>query len=114
MMTVLAGLAEFERELIRARTSAGRDSAKAKGVRFGRKPKLSAHQRAHALELLDGGRSQAEVGRIFGVDQATDEAYTKLFDAIHRLSAELSKTDSSESSSKMDSVRSGHKELERP
>jgi Resolvase, N terminal domain len=39
MMTVLAGLAEFERELIRARTSAGRDSAKAKGVRFGRKPK---------------------------------------------------------------------------
>ena len=43
-----------------------------------------------------------------------DEVYTKLFDAIHRLSAELSKTDSSESSSKMDSVRNGHKELERP
>ena len=47
-MTVLAGLAEFERELIRARTSAGRDSAKAKGVRFGRKPKLSAPARACA------------------------------------------------------------------
>ncbi len=71
MMTVLGGLAEFERELIRARTSAGRERARAKGIRFGRKPKLNAHQRAHALELLDGGKSQAEVGRILGVDQAT-------------------------------------------
>jgi len=71
MMTVLAGLAEFERELIRARTSAGRERAKAKGIRFGRRPKLNAHQRAHALDLLDGGKSQAEVGRILGVDQAT-------------------------------------------
>ena len=78
MMTVLGGLAEFERELIRARTSAGRERAKAKGIRFGRKPKLNAHQRAHALELLDGdpehgvlGKSQAEVARVLGVDQST-------------------------------------------
>ena len=71
MMTILGGLAEFERELIRARTSAGRERAKAKGIRFGRKPKLTAHQRAHALELLDADKSQAEVGRILGVDQAT-------------------------------------------
>jgi DNA invertase Pin-like site-specific DNA recombinase len=71
MMTVLGGLAEFERELIRARTSAGRKRAKAKGIRFGRRPKLNGHQRAHALDLLDSGKSQAEVGRILGVDQAT-------------------------------------------
>jgi len=45
MMTVLAGLAEFERELIVARTGEGRTRAVAKGVKFGRKPKLSAYQR---------------------------------------------------------------------
>jgi DNA invertase Pin-like site-specific DNA recombinase len=57
--------------MIRTRTSAGRERAKANGIRFGRKPKLSAHQRAYALEQLDAGKSQAEVGRIVGVDQAT-------------------------------------------
>jgi len=38
MPTVLGGLAEFERELIRARTGEGRERAKARGVKFGRKP----------------------------------------------------------------------------
>src|SRR6478735_4936540 len=45
MLTVLGGLAEFERELIRARTGDGRQRAKARGVHLGRKPKLTAHQR---------------------------------------------------------------------
>jgi DNA invertase Pin-like site-specific DNA recombinase len=36
MLTVLGGLAEFERELIRARTGEGRKRAQARGVRFGR------------------------------------------------------------------------------
>jgi DNA invertase Pin-like site-specific DNA recombinase len=40
MLTVLGGLAEFERELIRARTGEGRERAKARGVKMGRKPKL--------------------------------------------------------------------------
>ena len=62
---------EFERELIRARTSAGRDRAKAQGVRFGRKPKLTAHQRAHALKLLDAGEPQSAVAKVLGVDQST-------------------------------------------
>src|SRR6202049_4900692 len=44
MLTVLGGLAEFERELIRARTDEGRKRAQARGVRFGRKLKLTAHQ----------------------------------------------------------------------
>ena len=44
MLTVLAGLAEFERELIRARTGEGRERAKAQGVKMGRKPKLTLHQ----------------------------------------------------------------------
>jgi DNA invertase Pin-like site-specific DNA recombinase len=45
MLTVLGGLAEFERELIRARTGEGRARAVARGVKMGRKPKLTPHQR---------------------------------------------------------------------
>jgi DNA invertase Pin-like site-specific DNA recombinase len=44
MLTVLGGLAEFERHLILARTDEGRKRAQARGVRFGRKLKLTAHQ----------------------------------------------------------------------
>jgi len=48
MLTVLGGLAEFERELILARTSDGRARAKARGVRFGRPSALTAHHTATA------------------------------------------------------------------
>jgi DNA invertase Pin-like site-specific DNA recombinase len=44
MITILAGLATFERHLIRARTDEGRKCAQARGVGFGRKPKLTPHQ----------------------------------------------------------------------
>jgi DNA invertase Pin-like site-specific DNA recombinase len=50
MLTVLGGLAEFERELIRARTGEGRERAKAKGVKMGRKPKLTDHQKREAIK----------------------------------------------------------------
>jgi DNA invertase Pin-like site-specific DNA recombinase len=54
MLTVLGGLAEFERELIRARTGEGRTRAKARGVKLGRKPKLTPHQQREALVLQPG------------------------------------------------------------
>jgi DNA invertase Pin-like site-specific DNA recombinase len=67
-LTVLAGLAEFERELIRARTSEGRERAKARGVRLGRKPKLTDHQRKEALRRRDRGEeSLADIGRSYNV-----------------------------------------------
>ena len=71
MLTVLGGLAEFERELIRARTGEGRKRAKAHGVRFGRPSALTPHQRAEALQRLGNGEAQAEVARSFNVSQAT-------------------------------------------
>ena len=71
MLTVLGGLAEFERELILARTSDGRDRAKAKGVKFGRKPSLTGHQRDEALGRLANGEAQADVARSYNVSQAT-------------------------------------------
>ena len=53
MLTVLGGLAEFERDLIRARTSEGRERAKARGVKLGRKPKLTPHQQREAACCMD-------------------------------------------------------------
>jgi DNA invertase Pin-like site-specific DNA recombinase len=71
MLTVLGGLAEFERELILARTGDGRARAKARGVRFGRPPSLTAHQRQEALQRLAEGVAQADLARSYGVSQAT-------------------------------------------
>jgi len=71
MLTVLGGLAEFERELIRARTADGRNRAKARGVRFGRPRKLTVHQRQEALQRLAEDAVQADLARSYGVSQAT-------------------------------------------
>jgi len=58
MLTVLGGLAEFERELIRARTGEGRKRAKANGVKFGRPAALTPHQRQEAIQKLASGEAQ--------------------------------------------------------
>jgi DNA invertase Pin-like site-specific DNA recombinase len=72
MLTVLGGLAEFERELIRARTSDGRERAKARGVHMGRPPALNRHQREDALQALDQGTAtQADLARRYNVSQST-------------------------------------------
>jgi DNA invertase Pin-like site-specific DNA recombinase len=72
MVTVLGGLAEFEGELIRARTGEGRKRAKERGVHMGRPPKLTTHQKRDALKALaDGTASQADLARRFNVSQAT-------------------------------------------
>jgi DNA invertase Pin-like site-specific DNA recombinase len=63
MLTVLGGLAEFERHLILGRTAEGRDRAKARGVRFGRKLKLTPYQRAEARERRARGESLVEPSR---------------------------------------------------
>jgi DNA invertase Pin-like site-specific DNA recombinase len=67
MLTVLGGLAEFELELIRARTGDGRQRAKAAGVRLGRPPKLSAEQRHEMRERRRNGETQAAIARSYGV-----------------------------------------------
>ena len=71
MTTVLGGLAEFERELIRARTGEGRKRAQERGVRFGRPRKLTTHQRTEALQRLATGETQADIARSYAVDPAT-------------------------------------------
>jgi DNA invertase Pin-like site-specific DNA recombinase len=71
MLTILGGLAEFERELIRNRTGEGRERAKERGVRFGRPCKMTAHQRREALQRLAAGETMADVARTYNVDATT-------------------------------------------
>lgn len=72
ILTVLGGLAEFERELIRARTGEGRERAKARGQHMGRPPRLTPHQQAEARKALsDGAATQADLARRFAVSQST-------------------------------------------
>jgi DNA invertase Pin-like site-specific DNA recombinase len=68
MLTVLGGPAEFERELISARIGEGRARAKARGVKLGRKPKLTPHQKREALERRERGEeTHAKIGRSYNV-----------------------------------------------
>jgi DNA invertase Pin-like site-specific DNA recombinase len=71
MLTMLGGLAEFERSLILARTSEGRTRAKARGVRFGRKPALTAHQQAEALARRAAGEACTAIARSYAVSHST-------------------------------------------
>jgi DNA invertase Pin-like site-specific DNA recombinase len=71
MLTVLGGLAEFERELIKARTEEGRKRAQARGVRFGRKLKLTQHQIAEALRRREAGEALVGIGRSYNVSHST-------------------------------------------
>jgi DNA invertase Pin-like site-specific DNA recombinase len=71
MLTVLGGLAEFERELIRTRTGEGRERAKARGVILGRKPKLTGHQRREAIARREAGEVLTDIARFYNVSHST-------------------------------------------
>jgi DNA invertase Pin-like site-specific DNA recombinase len=71
MVTVLGGLAEFESELIRARTGEGRARAVARGVKLGRKPKLTPHQRQEVLRRKENGEAVREIARSYNVHNST-------------------------------------------
>ncbi|MGO9401248.1 MAG: recombinase family protein [Xanthobacteraceae bacterium] len=71
MLTVLGGLAEFERHLILTRTNEGRQRAKARGVRFGRKLKLTKHQREEAIARREAGEALTEIARTYAVSHST-------------------------------------------
>jgi DNA invertase Pin-like site-specific DNA recombinase len=68
LSTLLAAIAEFERELIRERTGDGRKRAVANGVKFGRKRKLSDYQRAEAVKRRAAGETLASIAKSYAVD----------------------------------------------
>jgi DNA invertase Pin-like site-specific DNA recombinase len=67
LVTMLAAIAEFERELIRERRGEGRKRAMANGIKFGRKRKLSDYQRTEAIKRRDAGETLAAIGKSYGV-----------------------------------------------
>ena len=71
MLAVLAGLAEFERSLIITRTREGRDRARAQGTRFGRKPKLTLHQRDEAARRVRSGETLKAIAKSYNVSHST-------------------------------------------
>ena len=71
MLTILGGLAEFERSLIATRTGEGRKRAKERGVKFGRPKKLTSHQRQEALKRLHAGETMSDIARSFNVHHTT-------------------------------------------
>lgn len=71
ILIILGGVAEFERELILARTAEGRARAVAQGVRLGRPRKLTRAQASDALARLKAGKGQTDVARTFGVSAST-------------------------------------------
>jgi DNA invertase Pin-like site-specific DNA recombinase len=82
VLTVFAGIAEFERSLIIDRTKSGREAAKRRGVKFGPPPSLSEAQIAHARRLIDQeGRTIKEAAELLGVHRST------LYRALNRSAA---------------------------
>jgi DNA invertase Pin-like site-specific DNA recombinase len=79
IIAILGALAEFERSMILSRTAEGRKRAQSNGVKFGRKPKLSAFQIKEALARRANGEALVDIGRSYGVSHST----------ISRLSASL-------------------------
>jgi DNA invertase Pin-like site-specific DNA recombinase len=71
LRTILAGVAELERDMIRERTSAGRKRALANGVKFGRRPKLSPFQRDEAKKRMAAGETLTAIARSYAVDVST-------------------------------------------
>jgi DNA invertase Pin-like site-specific DNA recombinase len=71
ILTVLGGLAEFERSLIRERTSEGRDRARREGRRLGRPSKLTVHQKTLVEQWRAEGQDNAQIARTLGVSRST-------------------------------------------
>lgn len=71
MLTILGGLAEFERSLIAERTGEGRERARREGRRLGRPPKLTSHQKALIAQWRAEGQDNAQIARALGVSRST-------------------------------------------
>ena len=72
MMQMVGSFAEFEREMIRERTKAGLDAARAEGRIGGRRPKLRKDQRKDIADnVISGRKSGADMARLYNVSEAT-------------------------------------------
>jgi DNA invertase Pin-like site-specific DNA recombinase len=77
VFAILGVAAKLERCRILERTARGRADAKEKGVKFGRKPKLTAHQQREAHQRIAAGETQRSVARSYNVSQSTISRLTE-------------------------------------
>jgi Resolvase, N terminal domain len=91
LSTLLAAIAEFERDLIRERTGDGRKRAMAKGVKFGRKPKLSDYQRQEAIKRRKAGETLASIAKSYAVDDQHDLAARPVTKSVEGLEREFAR-----------------------
>jgi DNA invertase Pin-like site-specific DNA recombinase len=71
LFDILRALAEFERSLIKSRTSEGRVKANANWIKFARKPTLNHHQKLEAINRRDNGEILADIAKTYNVDPTT-------------------------------------------
>jgi DNA invertase Pin-like site-specific DNA recombinase len=71
MLTIMGGIAEFERGIIRKRCEEGIERAKRKGVKFGRKKKLQPEMIRVAADRYVKGETMAELAEVYGVSEPT-------------------------------------------
>ena len=71
LVTVLAGVAEFERDLIRSRIGEGKTRAKAVGVHFGPRYSLTPHQQREVIARRENGELVADIAASYGVSRRT-------------------------------------------
>jgi DNA invertase Pin-like site-specific DNA recombinase len=71
VLAMLGVAAKLERRRIIERTARGRAEDKTKGVKFGRKPKLTPHQQREARERIAAGETQRSIARSYNVSQTT-------------------------------------------
>lgn len=71
VLAMVSVAAKLERRRIAERTARDRADAQANGVKFGRKPVLTAHQQKEARKRLEAGEPQRSVARIYNASQAT-------------------------------------------
>jgi DNA invertase Pin-like site-specific DNA recombinase len=84
ILTVMGGLAEFERKLIRQRCDEGIQRAKARGTVFGRKPVLDVGERRKIADRYGKGETLADLARAYECGEATIWRVLRDFDVIKR------------------------------
>jgi DNA invertase Pin-like site-specific DNA recombinase len=82
VMTIMGGIAEFERSLIRKRCDEGIERAKRKGTKFGRPSALDAGQRKRVAERYAAGETMAELAREYECGEATIWRALRPFEAL--------------------------------